>query len=165
METGLSPEKTAQAVVGLEAVIEETRLLFHRLRRLAEEVHGQGELSAGRRGVLKSLARGGPQTVPQMARARPVSRQHIQMLVNPLAEEGYVELVANPHHKRSKLVRLTRKGMRLVAEIDRREARIFRAVAGEMSTEELATTTDTLRRLREIFAGRRVDQLIRQMTK
>jgi hypothetical protein len=42
-------------------------------------------MTAGKRGVLKGLDRLGPQTVPQMARARPVSRQHIQTLVNRLA--------------------------------------------------------------------------------
>jgi len=57
-------------------------------------------LSAARRGVLRSLARLGPQTVPQMAGARPVSRQHIQTIVNALAADGLVETIDNPAHKR-----------------------------------------------------------------
>ena len=64
--------------------------LFHRLRATAGEVHGQGEPTAGRRGVLRDLSRLGPQTVPQMARRRPVSRQHIQLLVNGLVDTRHV---------------------------------------------------------------------------
>ncbi len=38
------------------ALVDETRLLFHRLRRASEQIHGQGELTAGRRGVLHANA-------------------------------------------------------------------------------------------------------------
>ena len=103
-------DRRARAVRGMVSLIDETRLLFHHLRRTAESLHRQGEITAGRRGVLESLHREGPRTVPQLARARPVSRQHIQKLVDPLAAEGLVELVDNPRHKRSKLVRLTAAG-------------------------------------------------------
>ena len=101
---------TNQPLLALESVFAETVALFHRLRAVAEQVHGQGETSAGRRGILKSLDRLGSQTAPQMARARHVSRQHIQILVNQLAKEGLVDFIDNPAHKRSSLVHLTRKG-------------------------------------------------------
>src|SRR5262245_25632462 len=91
----------------LDDVIDQAVGLFHLLHALAAQLHGAGELTAGRRGVLRGLDRLGPQTVPQMARARPVSRQYIQMLVNELESEGLVELVENAAHKRSRLVRLT----------------------------------------------------------
>ena len=85
----------------LESLLGAAVALFHRLQAVADEAYHQGELSAGRRGVLRGLDRHGPQTVPQMARARPVSRQYIQTLVDVLAKEGYVGLIANPAHKRS----------------------------------------------------------------
>ena len=81
--------------------------LFHRLRLATEQLHGGNELTAGRRGVMLSLLNGGPRTVPQLARARPVSRQHIRTIVTPMVKEGLLELVHNPNHKRSPLVQLT----------------------------------------------------------
>src|SRR5262249_26714267 len=83
-------------LAALQSVGDETRKLFHRLKAVAETVHGQGETSAGRRGILLDLARHGAHTVPQLARARPVSRQHIQTLVNALRTDRYVELIDNP---------------------------------------------------------------------
>src|SRR5215467_8953227 len=94
----------------LDDVIDQTVGLFHLLHTLAAQLHGAGELTAGRRGILRGLDRLGPQTVPQMARARPVSRQYVQLLVNDLEAEGLVELLENAAHKRSRLVRLTARG-------------------------------------------------------
>ena len=137
----------------LSTVFDETILLFHRLRAAAEEVHGQGPLSGGRRGVLRSLYRLGPQTVPQMARARPVSRQHIQMLVNGLLEDGLVELAENPAHKRSHLVGLTGKGRALIEKMLAREAAVLAAVKIEIPERDLRRTAEVLRSLREFLGG------------
>jgi predicted transcriptional regulator len=97
-------------------LFDETAALFHRLRAVAAEVHGQSERSAGRRGILKS--RLGPQTVPQLARARPVSRQHIQMLVNWLLKDGFVTTRENPARRRFSLVLLTPNGKRLLEAME-----------------------------------------------
>jgi DNA-binding MarR family transcriptional regulator len=142
------------------SVIDETRLLFHRLKRLAEEVHRQGETSAGKRGVLMALSRLGPQTVPQMASARPVSRQHIQALVNLLRADGHVELMPNPAHKRSSLVRLTRKGETLAAEIERRERELFRSLSNPIPVEEMRSAARVLRDFRRLFEGEQWKRLM-----
>ncbi|QDT96475.1 MarR family winged helix-turn-helix transcriptional regulator [Gimesia aquarii] len=135
----------------IENLIDETVLLFHRLRVVADELHGGGELAAGKRGVLKGLYEIGPQTVPQMARARPVSRQHIQSLVNPLVEEGYVEFIDNPHHRRSKLVQLTGTGRVFVEKMQLREAEVFQTLSAKFSESRLTQATRTLRSVRECF--------------
>jgi len=82
-----------------EDLATQVRRNFHRLKALGEEVHDLGKLSTSHRAVLESLYKGGPQTVPEMARARPVSRQHIQKLVNVLLDEELVQTVPNPAHK------------------------------------------------------------------
>jgi len=138
-------------LAALYAVADETRKLFHRLRAVAVEIHRQGELSGGRRGVLLDLDRLGPQTVPQMARARPVSRQHIQTIVNDLIEEGHVELVVNPAHKRSHLVRLTRKGKELVDAMNRREAKILTGMKIGIPEKDLQAAAAVLRAVRELL--------------
>jgi DNA-binding MarR family transcriptional regulator len=142
---------TAPDVPALGELMDETVALFHRLRVVAESVHRQGALSAGRRGLLRSLRTGGPQTVPQLARSRPVSRQHIQSLVNGLLADGLVDLAPNPGHRRSLLVRLTRAGERLVDTIGRRERELLRGMRLGIADRDLAVASETLRRVRRFF--------------
>ena len=137
----------------LDSVIFEATALYQRLRVVAEEVHRFGRLSAGKRGILRGLHRNGPQTVPQMARTRFVSRQHIQLIINSLSDEGLVELIKNPAHKRSKLVRLTENGIDLVNEMNKQEAKILEGLLIDVSEEELHKTSEILRKVRESFEG------------
>jgi DNA-binding MarR family transcriptional regulator len=151
------------SVEALFAAIYEARSLFHRMKVAAEEMHRQGELTGGRRGVLMGLYRGGPQTVPQMARARPVTRQHIQSLVNALLKDGYVELVENPAHKRSRLVRLTDHGREFVEEMNQREAEILTALGVEIEDKDLFKAAEVLSRLRKAFEGRKWKRLLKEI--
>ena len=48
--------------------------------------------------------------VPEIAAMRPTSRQRMQRLADDLAADGIVEFIDNPRHRRSRLVRLTRRG-------------------------------------------------------
>ena len=59
-------------------------------------------------GQLKTLS--GPQTVPAMERARLVTRQHIQTILNELLERKLVETQDNPAHKSSPLIMLSAEG-------------------------------------------------------
>ena len=146
------PVPAAVALLGdspLESLVGETVALFHRLRAVSEQIHQLGELSAGKHGILKGLDLFGPQTVPQMA--RPVSRQYIQTLVNLLAVNGHVELVDNPGHKRSRLVRLTPGGKKLVEEMNRRQAEVLEQLPINISETELRKAASILRALRQVF--------------
>ena len=136
---------------GMGAVMDQTLALFRRLRLVAEELHGGGPLSGGKRNLLRELERLGPRTVPQMARARSVTRQHVQMHVNDLAGQGYVELVDNPAHKRSKLVRLTEEGEGAVALMRRREVRLLSQLDVAATEEELRNAANVLRAVRGAF--------------
>ncbi len=130
-------------------------LLYLRMRKAAEELLGEGAQSAGRRSILKSLASGGPQTVPQMARLRAVSRQHVQKLVNGLAADGLVELTDNPAHKTSRLVGLTGAGRKIVAATSRREREIFPEISRSIPIEDLRSATRVLQKLKEAFEDER----------
>jgi DNA-binding MarR family transcriptional regulator len=107
--------------IDIQRLIEEVILTFRRLRIASAEIHGDGTPIAGQRGVLIDLARMGPQSVPAIARAHGVSRQHIQVLIDRFRSRGFVELCDNPAHQRSKLVQLTKKGNELVKEMRERE--------------------------------------------
>lgn len=130
-------------------LIEETVALSRGLQAAIEELHGGEAPSRGRRALLRDLARLGPQTVPQFARRRSVSRQHVQALVNRLAEAGYVELLANPAHRRSKLVGLTGRGRELVSRLERREGELLAAIEVAEPGEDLRLAAAVLRSLRE----------------
>jgi DNA-binding MarR family transcriptional regulator len=154
------PKRTKTASTGpgspLEltmAILNTTRTLFHRAARAAEELHGEGEHSGGLRGVLMSLAAQGPRTVPQLANERPVSRQHIQKLVNTLLDAGLVETVPNPKHKRSVLVALTRAGRHRVESMRARETIALDRIASGLGRREAETTLRVLRALVESFSG------------
>lgn len=137
----------------LEAMLSETGALFHRLRHEAELIHGQGELSSGRRSVLRGLAEHGPQTVPTMARARPVSRQYMQRIVNALTADGLAEVVINPAHKRSSLIQITAEGRAQLNEMAAREKEMLRGIQIKLSREDLDRATKTLREVRQMFEG------------
>lgn len=134
-------------------LIDETALLFHRLKIVAEEVHHHGEMSGGLRSILCGLSKLGEQTVPQMARDRSVSRQHIQMLVNQLAADGYIEFAENPAHKRSALVRLTSRGQKTVELIYRREEKLLSKSGVGVTDAKMREAAETLRGVRAFFEG------------
>lgn len=143
----------------LGELMDATAALFHRLRAAAARLHDRGELSAARRDVLRALERQGERTVPEMARARSVSRQHIQLLVNALADEGLVERVDNPAHRRSRLVRLSTAGRALLRGMQAREAEALHALDLGIDPWRLREATQVLIELRlalESERGRKV---------
>ena len=135
----------------LRAVVDETIALFHRLRWVAEQLYGEPGRSTSRRGILRGLQRYGPQTVPQLARARAVTRQHVQLVVDGLVAARLVVLRPNPAHARSRLVAITAQGEALVAAMDAVDDRVLRVIGPGLVTEDLATTARTLRAVREAF--------------
>ena len=146
---------TARATVALSGLIDETRALFHRLRLAAEQLHATDSLAAGERAVLVELVTQGPRTVPAMASARPVSRQHVQTLVNALLKRGLVALAENPRHQRSKMVELTPKGRALTKTVRSREEKILARLGRELDAAELERAAEVLGHVREMFASAR----------
>lgn len=147
------PPQNDTYLEALQEVIDQTRSLFHQLKAAAREVHGGDSLAGGRRGVLLNLLKEGPLTVPTMARARPVSRQHIQTLVNALQADGLVRLQENPAHRRSKLVALTEGGRTAIQDMLARERRILESLPRVVGTEDLRTAARVMRETRGLFRG------------
>ena len=144
----------------LEALFRETVSLFHRMRTAAESVHRGYRIRGGERGILMSLHRHGPQTVPQLARARPVSRQHIQAHVTPLASKGLVEFRPNPAHRKSHLVTLTEKGRKLVEAMSGKEKKLLSALPLKITREKIEESTSVLRAVRQAFESDAWNRLV-----
>jgi DNA-binding MarR family transcriptional regulator len=135
----------------LRAVVDETIALYHRIRWLADRMHGDEGRSSARRGILRGLVRYGPQTVPALARKRFVSRQHVQEVVDGLLGAGLVERLPNPRHARSALVSATARGEAFVRSMDARDARVLARAGGGISGRDLEVAARTLRALRAGF--------------
>ncbi|MEK6216622.1 MAG: MarR family transcriptional regulator [Boseongicola sp.] len=125
---------------------------------LAREAHAQWQALNARnhtsqaatnaeRGVLEILVRDGAQSVPAIARARIVSRQHIQKLVDDLIARRLVELQPNPAHKTSPLVEVTIEGERAYTMAASREASFLDAIAPELAKTDLGPSLAAMRAL------------------
>lgn len=146
----------------IQDLVEEVIATFRQLRVTAADIHGDGAPMPGERGVLVELARQGPQTASGMARKRGVSRQHVQVVVNRFLERRLVELVENPEHRRSSLIRLTALGRKRVEEMTRRERAAFRALRLDFSDSEVEAARELLRSIRRRLQDFRWDRWRRQ---
>ena len=141
--------RRTQAGAALFDVIVETLETFFRLRAAGMRHGTVTPRGGGLWGLLRILKLEGPRTVPQIARARSVARQHVQKLANEMAAEGLIEFIDNPAHRRSKLMRLTRKGDAAFEELTARIVETAETLAHGMDLRELRTAAGVLRRLRE----------------
>jgi DNA-binding MarR family transcriptional regulator len=133
-----------------EAIAElmlEVAQCFFRIRALGQKTGLITTWGGGAFGFMRSLAVLGPLTVPQIAQMRPTSRQRMQRLADELAAEGLVEFIDNPKHRRSKLVRLTRKGDARYSELKTRLLAIASTMGVGLREGEIRKTTEVVRHL------------------
>ena len=143
----MKKQASAQDVLDLSVAVIE---LYFRLEAVTQAIVGFAQ-AGGEFGILRLLVTFGPQTVPDMARSRPVSRQHCQTIANSLEAQGFVEFIENPKHKRSHLLRVTRAGR---AQYERMTKQLLAAAgtfAPAFSATEVASATDVCRRAREMI--------------
>ena len=145
------------AASGKDAVIVDLMLevaqFFFRIRALGQKAGFFTSWGAGTFGFMRSLALIGPLTVPQIAQMRPTSRQRMQRLADELAAEGLVEFFENPKHRRSKLVRLTRKGHARYQELSARLSEIAATIGTDLSETDIREATGVVRRLSDEAKG------------
>lgn len=132
-----------------ERLFNETRLLFHALKQWTESVHPEQEITVPMRAVLEHLLLRGAATVPQLARARGVSRQHIQLQVDALLEERLVTRHANPAHRRSHLIGLTDRGRALIQTMRSEELATLSRLQAGVSDHAVSEATQVLRAWRD----------------
>jgi DNA-binding MarR family transcriptional regulator len=128
----------------LLAVFAQVRTCFNQLKALTEQLHEDLGVSPSMRAVMEALAARGQQTVPDIAKGKRVSRQHIQTIMNSLQAEGLVDPFDNPAHRRSPRFDLTSKGRRVFAKIEEREKEPLRRLALASSSESLEEVQDAL---------------------
>jgi DNA-binding MarR family transcriptional regulator len=148
------PAGEPSARASLEALLAEVTTLASQLRKLRTLGPGGDDSFSGGWSILQTLGRVGPLTVPDIARARGMSRQNIQVLVNRLESQEYVAVTPNPAHKRSGLVELTERGRGLLATVLEREALSLEALLPHLYRSRVVPAAKLLRKLRELLAGK-----------
>src|SRR5215469_11182690 len=133
-----------------EAVVElmlEVAQCFFRIRALGQKTGLITSWGGGAYGFMRSLALLDPLTVPQIAKMRPTSRQRMQRLADELAADGLVEFIDNPRHRRSKLVRLTRKGNLRYRRLNARLLEIASTIGVDLTEADIRKSIETVRQL------------------
>ena len=152
-KTGVGPTVDGKGEA-VAALMLEVAQCFFRIRALGQKAGLITSWGGGAFGFMRSLARLGPLTVPQIAEMRPTSRQRMQRLADELAAEGLVKFVGNPKHRRSKLVRLTSKGEARYRDLNTRLLSIASTMAGAVSEADIHKTTEIVRQLSEDVKSR-----------
>ncbi|MEL0107740.1 MAG: MarR family winged helix-turn-helix transcriptional regulator [Rhodospirillales bacterium] len=140
------------------------RSLFHKLGNAVTRLHDGVGVSGGMRAVLENVITKGPQTVPELARVRPVSRQHIQSHVNALLKENLVEYLDNPAHRRSKLVQATEKGREIFTDLREREAEALSRLSLDIPAEDLKAARTVLTVLIDRFQSHEWEEIVNNLS-
>jgi DNA-binding MarR family transcriptional regulator len=131
----------------MTALMQAVRSVFNRLKALGDQLHGDLEITTAMRAVMETLSGAGPMTVPQIAKLKGVTRQHIQLLADALCAAGLAAVKENPAHRRSSLIALTERGKRAFAKMHAREAPVIEEIAWEFEAQELDRAANVLNRL------------------
>jgi DNA-binding MarR family transcriptional regulator len=141
--------KRTEAGQAIEDLIIEIVATFFLLRAEGMRIGVVSPSGEGYWSVLRLLKINGPQTVPQLARYRYVPRQSVQKLANEMLKDGVIELVNNPAHKRSKLLRLTPEGDVVFQEMSDRIAKLAETLAEQHNAAQLQNAADVVKKLHE----------------
>jgi len=148
--------KNAQDLVRITSAV---RRLFHRMSTAWAGVLDDMQVTAQMRAVMESLAQG-EKTVPQIAREKEVSRQHVQMTVNQLLDLEVAQRNRNPASARSPIISLSPMGNRVWESIAQREARLIPTLAKQLTAFPLDQTADTLEYMIDFFGSVEFDHLV-----
>jgi len=86
-------------------------------------------------------------TVPDIAREMGQTRQAVQRLVNEMIEDGLIEPLDNPKHKRAKLLSLTDKGQDTYSKVMEKQVPWVNSIAKDIQEEDLNSVITTLKYL------------------
>ena len=144
--------------LAMDLLIREILFSFFRLNATGERLFATIGQTPGKVSLMRSLMEQGPQSVSQIARARPVARQAVQRMADELADQGLVEFVENPTHRRAKLTRLTTRGKKMIEDTMAVELRWAGRLVRSFGEQGIEIARDVIRRLTGILADERSAQ-------
>lgn len=135
----------------LTELFDEIRLTYNLLAQLTDNLHTEEGVTVGMRAVMEFLQKNGPHTVPEIARARGVTRQRIQILANELIDTDLVTVETNPAHKRSSKLSLSETGTKTMARLTKKEASLLNRQTWPERTKDIASATRVIRGIRGVI--------------
>ena len=144
-----APDAADSKAEAISELMLEVAQCFFRIRAVGRKAGLITRWGGGAFGFMRSLALLGPLTVPQIAQMRPTSRQRMQRL----ADEGLVEFINNPKHRRSKLVQLTRKGFSRYSALNIELLNIASTLGVGISEIDIRKASESVRRLSDELKG------------
>lgn len=144
--------RVAKKSDALYQVISCIRPLFLSLKDAVEvELEGTG-VTVAMRAVLEQLSVQGAQPVPAIARSLNIKRQSVQVVVDELLANHFVERIENPAHRKSWLIKLTSKGSNQIRNIRTKEQSNLNKVCSGLSKEEINTCLRVMTHMQEFFS-------------
>ncbi|WP_421900790.1 MarR family winged helix-turn-helix transcriptional regulator [Maridesulfovibrio sp.] len=119
------------------------------VEEVEESIHMESGMSRAQKINLAHLISAGPMTVSDLAFKRGVSRQSVQVGVGSMVEQGYVQLIENPRHKKAKLVQVTSHGRELYELSEKAENEIIEKAFPKFAAEDVSNATSLLNMVRE----------------
>jgi DNA-binding MarR family transcriptional regulator len=99
-----------------------------------------------------------PLTVPQIARRMGLTRQSVHATVDRLVRDGLLELAPNEDHRRSALVRLTKRGITTYEAIDARQVAWVNRLARGIARSEIDAAVRVLQEISRRLEDDRGDE-------
>lgn len=128
-------------------LIREVRTCFNQMKSLVEILSADFGVNPSMRSIMESLAGNRSRTVPDLAKERGVSRQHVQTVMNMLLDRKLAEAADNPGHKRSPLYGLTEPGETIFRLIRDRETRPLAVLTNALEHSEITAAAFALRKM------------------
>ena len=116
----------------------------------AERLARSAGLTSARWQIL-GVVSGGPAPVAQTARMIGLTRQSVQQTADAMAAEGLVVFVANPRHRRARLMAPTAKGRAALARLRPHEIEFANLMGREHTAAALQSALDVLRHTRSML--------------
>jgi DNA-binding MarR family transcriptional regulator len=114
--------------------------------RAGEAIASAGGQTLARWLVLEAVGTA-PSTVARIARGLGLTRQSVQRIADLLARDGLTSYTENPAHERSKLVRITPRGQRVLRTIQAAQRVWANRVGAEVGEADLRQTSRVVDRL------------------
>lgn len=132
------------------AASDTTRLLLEAHRALASEFvdemgeRGWEDARPGHAALFMHIERRSGTRLTELARRSRMTKQGMMLLVDDLEQRGYVRRVPDPEDARAKIVRLTARGRRYVAEARRAVAAIEVRLRRDLGQRDYEALQDAL---------------------
>lgn len=124
----------------------------------ADKLVAKFGITGARWQVMGALVQtGGLETVSRLARDMGLTRQSVQRVVNEMVNDNLLTFEDNPHHKRSKLVRMTPTGEKVFSAALEIQLPWVKELSAGISKQQLRQAKNVLETIRQRLSEKDTD--------